>query len=307
MRKWMTAALSLLLFCSIVAPMSKARAFETSPNETKIFVNGKYVQQWRYEKDRILIPLVQLNTSTGGVKEIVPEWNAETKTVTLYTSDKKKVVKLKADQLQAEVNGQSVALDVPVRMIDGRTYVPLRFVSEALNGDVQWNPKTHATYVRTPERVKKDQTMRTGELDAARKEVLSLPWYFPNKELAVQSEGFSKIITFPEGEALRYYILYRDVKSYIEVDAGGVAVVKWQGRFNYQTNKYAEEQGAKPAVDERSVFFRHAFPVADIVNYGRMDIKGVSSDLGSFTVKKNSFSDADAITAIPNEPRIDGK
>lgn len=39
----------------------------------------------------------------------------------------------------AYVNGKKVSLDVPATIIDGRTLVPLRFISENLNGKVYWN------------------------------------------------------------------------------------------------------------------------------------------------------------------------
>jgi len=42
----------------------------------------------------------------------------------------------------AFVNGQSVSLDVPPQIINGRTLVPIRFVSENLGADVQWDGNT---------------------------------------------------------------------------------------------------------------------------------------------------------------------
>ncbi|MCE5173342.1 hypothetical protein LQV63_29255 [Paenibacillus profundus] len=43
------------------------------------------------------------------------------------------------------------------------------------------------------------------------------------------------------------------------------------------------------------------------VRYGTMDSFGAMTDLGSFTVNKYSYSNADAVTAIPNEKRTDSK
>jgi len=37
------------------------------------------------------------------------------------------------------VNNTPVKLDVPATVVDGRTYVPLRFISESLDASVQWN------------------------------------------------------------------------------------------------------------------------------------------------------------------------
>ncbi len=48
-------------------------------------------------------------------------------------------VKLRPGQTSATVNGRAVALDSPARLANGTTYVPLRFVGEALGEKVAWN------------------------------------------------------------------------------------------------------------------------------------------------------------------------
>ena len=40
---------------------------------------------------------------------------------------------------QAYKNNQAITLDVPAKLVAGRTLVPLRFVSEALGASVSWN------------------------------------------------------------------------------------------------------------------------------------------------------------------------
>ncbi|WP_193726648.1 copper amine oxidase N-terminal domain-containing protein [Paenibacillus guangzhouensis] len=306
--KWMTSILSMALVGAMIIPIDSVQAFETSPNETKIFVNANYVKAWRYEKDRVLVPLIALNTPPGKGNEIVPVWDSAAKRVTVYTSDKKRIVKLQADQLEADVNGDKVKLDVPVRIIDGRTFVPLRFVSEALGGEVRWDPESHATYVRTPVRVKRDGAMRTGALAEARKEVLNLPWYYPYRDLHPQSkDGAFKVMTFPEGEALRYWVRDHDLETYVEVNEGGVAVVKWQGRFDAKQGKYVEEQGTHPDRPNALIVFNRSYAVGGDATYGRADAKGTFTAEGEFALGPASSQDADAIVAISNEVRIPGK
>jgi hypothetical protein len=41
---------------------------------------------------------------------------------------------------QATVNGRAVILDVPPLIVNGRTLVPLRFVSEARRPTDRWRP-----------------------------------------------------------------------------------------------------------------------------------------------------------------------
>ena len=48
----------------------------------------------------------------------------------------------------ALVNGQTVKLDYPVIYIDGSTYVPIRFVGEALRYDVTWDENTRTVHLK---------------------------------------------------------------------------------------------------------------------------------------------------------------
>ena len=51
---------------------------------------------------------------------------------------------------EAIVNGSTVALDTRADIKNGRTYVPLRFVLEALNLDVHWDDKTKTIEINDP-------------------------------------------------------------------------------------------------------------------------------------------------------------
>ncbi|MDD4614672.1 MAG: stalk domain-containing protein, partial [Caldisericia bacterium] len=51
----------------------------------------------------------------------------------------KKIVILRIGNNQAEVNGQFVKLDAPPTIINGRTMVPLRFVSETFGAEIGWD------------------------------------------------------------------------------------------------------------------------------------------------------------------------
>ncbi|MBI2874809.1 MAG: trypsin-like peptidase domain-containing protein [Firmicutes bacterium] len=48
------------------------------------------------------------------------------------------------------VDGREVATDIPPTIIDGRTMVPVRFVSEALGAEVQWDAGTRTVRIATP-------------------------------------------------------------------------------------------------------------------------------------------------------------
>ncbi len=61
------------------------------------------------------------------------DWNAEDKSITSGT------ILMQIDSPVATVDGEEIDLDVPAKLIDGVTYVPLRFVAESLGKDVIWD------------------------------------------------------------------------------------------------------------------------------------------------------------------------
>lgn len=64
-------------------------------------------------------------------------YEAATKTVTYEQGDQ--LIRLQIDSLKAVVNGREVSLNVAPRLINGVTFVPLRFVSENLGAEVTWD------------------------------------------------------------------------------------------------------------------------------------------------------------------------
>ena len=88
------------------------------------------------ESSRVLVPLRAV--SEGMSKKV--DWNATTKQVTV--SDNKTVITLAIGNKIVSVNGVNKITDVPATVKDGRTYVPLRFVSECLNTSVNWDSTT---------------------------------------------------------------------------------------------------------------------------------------------------------------------
>lgn len=53
------------------------------------------------------------------------------------------------DDTNATVNGETATMDVPARLINDQTFVPLRFLSENLGYDVQWDESTNTAIITT--------------------------------------------------------------------------------------------------------------------------------------------------------------
>jgi S1-C subfamily serine protease len=75
----------------------------------------------------------------------VVEWNGATRTVT--STKGSTTVKITIDDAVALLNGSEIALTAPAMVVENRTMVPLRFVSEALGAKVEWNGSTRTVYI----------------------------------------------------------------------------------------------------------------------------------------------------------------
>lgn len=85
------------------------------------------------ENGRIQVPLRGIGEALGANVE----YDGTEKKVT-YTKENKSIV-LTMGSKQALVDGRSVAMDIAAKAVKGRTYVPLRFVSENLGEAVEWD------------------------------------------------------------------------------------------------------------------------------------------------------------------------
>lgn len=82
---------------------------------------------------RTLVPLRVISENLGASVH----WNSDNRTVKVTTSSK--IVILKIDDTKALIDGETITLDVPAKIINGRTLVPIRFIAESLGAEVSWN------------------------------------------------------------------------------------------------------------------------------------------------------------------------
>jgi len=139
------------LLCSLSALVlsitAVSSAFAATPT---IYVDGeKLVTDVEpfIEEDRTMVPMRAIFESVGALVT----WDQDTQTVISIKNDEAthNVVVLQIGNTSAFVNSESVALDVPAKVINDRTFVPLRFVMESLNANVEWNPDTFTVTVTT--------------------------------------------------------------------------------------------------------------------------------------------------------------
>jgi len=73
-------------------------------------------------------------------------WNGDTRTVTIIKGSTNIAITIDSDK--AIVNGQEQILDAPAFVENGRTYLPVRFVSENLGAKVDWDGATQTVTIQ---------------------------------------------------------------------------------------------------------------------------------------------------------------
>ena len=93
------------------------------------------------EDDYTLVPMRFLFEQMGA--EV--EWNQQTKTATLHRQGD--AVTFTVDNKTATVNGAPKTMAVPARLVNDKTMVPLRFLSEELGMTVEWDNETRTAII----------------------------------------------------------------------------------------------------------------------------------------------------------------
>ncbi len=109
------------------------------------------------EDDRMLVPMRFLFEQMGA--EVNWDENTQTATATVPVStdaqlrtlgaETAKSVTFAIDNTTATVNGATTEMDVPARLVNDKTMVPLRFLSENLGCTVDWDEATNTAIITT--------------------------------------------------------------------------------------------------------------------------------------------------------------
>lgn len=118
-------------------------------NTVNVDINGTAVDFSAYgdifpyiENDMTLIPIRAIAEGLG----CTVEWDGDTRTVAI---DGRNEIILTIDSDTAYVNGEAVSLDVPARIENDRTFVPLRFISENMGASVDWDAGSGTVSIET--------------------------------------------------------------------------------------------------------------------------------------------------------------
>lgn len=143
------ALITGLIFSSLtLTNVASATTFGVFPqgtaNAVNVYVNDQLLNldvPAKVINDRTMVPLRGIFESLGASVEWVQSTNSievtkDSTTIELYFNSK-----------TAKVNGQETSLDVPPTVVNNRTLVPVRFISETLGANVMWDAGTQSVFV----------------------------------------------------------------------------------------------------------------------------------------------------------------
>lgn len=119
-------------------------------SEINVLINNKFLQCDQPPvliNGRTLVPMRAIFEALGA--EV--NWNSDKRTAEGIKEDKKVAITIEDNALY--VNGVAKELDVPAQLINGKTMVPVRAISEAFDCNVQWNGAKKYVIIRQKNQV----------------------------------------------------------------------------------------------------------------------------------------------------------
>ena len=161
----MKKLVSLIAAAAMVSAVSGATI--AADNNPAVYVDGREIffddQAAVIKDDRTLVPARGVFEAMGATVD----WDAEARQVKVTNADESAMVRLTIDNAEMKVydlsglfaallSGQDfhapetvVTLDVPAQIMNDRTMVPLRAISEAFGADVDWNGEVYCVDITT--------------------------------------------------------------------------------------------------------------------------------------------------------------
>lgn len=135
MKKNIKSLIAVLIVCTMFFASASTMIVFAS-NNIGIVVNGRTLrldQPPVMESGRTLVPLRAIFEELGAQVD----WNSANQTITGTKGNS--TIKLVVGNTTAVVDGKEVKMDVPAKVVNGRTLVPTRFVAESLGAVVEWD------------------------------------------------------------------------------------------------------------------------------------------------------------------------
>lgn len=195
-----------------VGSLSFASAYEPKAiQDVKVYMDGiefKTDQDFYSHNGTTLVPMRALFEELGA--EV--EWRQETKTIFAKTSDT--FIELGIDRKIAKKDGKDIVLTVEPKLINKVTYVPLRFVAEALNYEVDWNGANRIISIIDLKQIAEQKYSKTYESSSFFKDDYIKMEIVNDKEIKIKGiTGLDKTNWFFKIEGKDKLEIWKDMKS----------------------------------------------------------------------------------------------
>ncbi|MGZ7442572.1 copper amine oxidase N-terminal domain-containing protein [Paenibacillus sp. TH7-28] len=278
--RFKVSLLGLLLFLSMVPAALAAENIQLDFNGKLAETSAKPVN-----KDGSVYVPIRVVEEIEGLT--ISSWDNASKTLTIAQRGTDAALTLKVGEKSAKKGSQTIGMSQPAQVINNRVMVPLRFVAEAFDADVAWNPDSKTVYVaKTTEQQKK--SLHSGDLTAARLAALNLPRIssLPDLDFSGDSLGTWSIY-FPEGEYKSFFTVSNEVISYYRITDNAAQLI-WEAALNAKQSKestfYAKgiikEQGTRPEIKTNLIFYDISTHAGQ-AQYGRIHTDGTVKQLGT--------------------------
>ena len=128
--------IGVIIFGLLITSFLNNQCSAANHNNITLIINGKRVvleQNIIIENGRVLVPYSLIAKDLGAVSN----WDSSTKKVSVKVDGK--LIEIKIGNKTAMINGKAVELDVPPMIRNDRTMIPLRFVAESLDYNVDYD------------------------------------------------------------------------------------------------------------------------------------------------------------------------
>lgn len=221
MRK-MVVLLALVVSFSWIGYTPTLAAVNYNQRPVEINVNGEFIPldvHPTLENNRLFIPIRSL--ASLGI-----HYSFSSNVVTLKNQNGE-YLKITVGSKVAYKGNQKIQMDQPAKNENGRVLVPIRFVSEALGYQVEYEALRQMVFVKS-ESYHVDMNQITQEdLQAARKAAISLPIKFNFQPL--DSSGAYHEYSFPVGRADTYMLLDSHNTTLVKIENGTATAI---GQFD---------------------------------------------------------------------------
>jgi hypothetical protein len=260
-----------------------------------IMVNNKQIQSDVapiLEKGRVLVPLRVVAESLSATVA----WDQKTKTATVSKWSER--IKLTVGQKKAFIDGRlnsscEISLDVSVKIVNNRVYVPLRFFAQEFGYKVAW--KYNAVSINSPLDNDQRTTLYKGNLIAAREIARAAVFgaHYEHTPLMTSHhhEEYSDTYLFPEGEALRFYVIDSSETVSLYEFKDDFLVATWQAHIDegngdaiklFMENTLKDKTGPTPKINKTFLYYRSGMSGdSSYESGGTIDLDGKITETGS--------------------------